>query len=81
MAVGGKNLPRQGQASFTYTLAYSKSNQTAADRPENVKPVEGIAGDALQAWLVASGVKEGAIFAWSGKVDISEYRSPLPRFV
>lgn len=57
-----KNLRRQGPASFTYTLAYSKSNQTAAHRPENVKPVEGIAGEALQAWLIASGIEAGAIF-------------------
>jgi len=57
-----KNLRRQGPASFTYTLAYSKSNQTAADRPENLKPLEGIAGEALQAWLSASGIQEGAVF-------------------
>lgn len=57
-----KNLRRQGPASFTYTLVYSKSNQTAADRPENVKPLEGIAGEALQAWLAASGIQEGTIF-------------------
>ncbi|HCE28713.1 MAG TPA: integrase [Comamonadaceae bacterium] len=57
-----KNLRRHGPDSFTYTLAYSKSNQTAADRPENVKPLEGIAGVALQAWLTASGIEDGAIF-------------------
>lgn len=57
-----KNLHRVGPCSFTYTLAYSKSNQTAADRPENVKPLEGIAGEALQTWLTASGIVDGAIF-------------------
>ena len=57
-----KNLHRVGPSSFTYTLAYSKSNQTAADRPENVKPLAGIAGEALQAWLTASGIVDGAIF-------------------
>lgn len=57
-----KNLRRQGPSSFSYTLAYSKSNQTAADRPENVKPLEGMAGEALQAWLMASGIESGAIF-------------------
>ena len=59
---GMKNLRRLGPSSFTYTLAYSKSNQTAAERPENVKPLEGIAGEALQAWLTVSGIEEGAIF-------------------
>lgn len=57
-----KHLRRRGQASFTYTLAYSKNNQTGADRPENIKPLEGIAGEALSAWLEASGIKEGLIF-------------------
>lgn len=57
-----KNLHRVGPSSFTYTLAYSKSNQTAADRPENVKPLKGIAGEALQAWLTASGIVDGEIF-------------------
>ena len=57
-----KNLRRLGPSSFTYTLSYSKSNQTAADRPENVKPLEGIAGEALQSWLTASGIKDGTIF-------------------
>ncbi|MBB6558572.1 integrase [Acidovorax soli] len=57
-----KHLRRNGPASFTYTLAHSKTNQNAADRPENHKPIEGIAGEALQAWLAASGIHEGAVF-------------------
>ena len=57
-----KNLRSHGPDSFSYTLAYSKSNQTAADRPENVKPLDGIAGEALQTWLTASGIVDGAIF-------------------
>lgn len=57
-----KLLRRNGPASFTYTLAHSKTNQNAADRPENHKPIEGIAGEALQAWLAASGIHEGAVF-------------------
>lgn len=60
-------LRKNGPASFTYTLAHSKSNQAGADRPENYKPVEGMAGEALQAWLEAAGIQEGAIFRRVGK--------------
>jgi integrase len=47
---------------FIYTLAYSKTNQTGQQRPENEKPLLGTAGTALNAWLDASGIIEGAIF-------------------
>lgn len=60
-------LRKNGPASFTYTLAHSKSNQAGADRPENYKPVEGMAGDALQAWLEAADIQDGAIFRRVGK--------------
>ncbi|GAA6119326.1 tyrosine-type recombinase/integrase [Acidovorax sp. FG27] len=57
-----KNLRRGGDGSFTYALQHSKSNQAAADRPENYKPLEGMAGEALQAWLEVAGIQDGAIF-------------------
>ena len=47
---------------FTYTLAYSKTNQAGMQRPENDKPLLGAAAAALTAWLDASGVVEGRIF-------------------
>lgn len=72
-----KNLHRVGPSSFTYTLAYSKSNQTAADRPENVKPLEGIAGEALQAWLTTSGIVTVQYSDRSGKAVTLENPSPL----
>lgn len=62
-----KNLKRNGAFSFTFVLAHSKTNQNAVDRPENYKPIEGLAGDALQAWLSAAGIIEGAIFRRVGK--------------
>ena len=46
-----RNLKRNGSSSFTFVLAHSKTNQSGTDRPENYKPIEGVAGDALQAWL------------------------------
>ena len=47
---------------FLYTLAYSKSNQAGLDLPGNHKPLLGVAAEALQAWLNASGITEGRIF-------------------
>lgn len=47
---------------FVYTLAYSKTNQAGVDRPENSKPVLGMAAEALRTWLETSGITEGRIF-------------------
>lgn len=55
-------LRRVAPQEFLYTLAHSKTNQTGMDAPDNHKPVLGAAGAALQDWLTASGIAEGAIF-------------------
>ncbi len=47
---------------YLYDLRVSKTNQSGVDRPENLKPVVGVAGAALQAWLDAAHIKDGAIF-------------------
>ena len=47
---------------FTYTLMHSKTNQAGLHRPENEKPVLGIAATAMSAWLDASEINEGRIF-------------------
>jgi integrase len=47
---------------FIYTLAHSKTNQTGTQRPENEKPLLGVAAMALAAWLEASCITEGPIF-------------------
>lgn len=57
-----KFLKRLGPGEFSYEMAFSKSNQSGFDRPENHKPVLGAAGAALEDWLLASGVKDGTIF-------------------
>lgn len=57
-----RHLRQSGPAAFIYTLAHSKTNQTGSDRPENHKPIQGMAGEAMQAWLAATGITEGAIF-------------------
>lgn len=51
-----------GPGQYVYELAFSKTNQSGADLPENTKPVLGPAGQALQAWLQRSAITEGAIF-------------------
>jgi len=55
-------LRRIGPDQYLYEMVISKTNQTGADLPENTKPVLGAAGQALSAWLQASGITEGAIF-------------------
>ncbi|MDM0116141.1 site-specific integrase [Variovorax sp. J22R133] len=57
-----ENLRRVDAKSYIYTLTHSKTNQTGAERPEDVKPLVGSAALAMQAWLAASGIKEGALF-------------------
>jgi integrase len=57
-----KFLKRVEKNRYVYNLAFSKTNQAAEDRPENHKPVIGLAGEALARWLDVSGVTEGAIF-------------------
>ena len=57
-----RHLRRVGSDAFVYTLAFSKTNQFAADRPENQKPIEGKAAEALKAWLEAADIVDGSIF-------------------
>ena len=47
---------------YVYTLHNSKTNQTGADLPENVKPLLGPGAAALTAWLEEAGITEGPIF-------------------
>ncbi len=51
-----------GERAYVFALAYSKTNQTGTDRPDNDKPIVGVAAAALEAWLAASGIRSGAIF-------------------
>lgn len=57
-----KFLKRLAPGAFSYELAFSKTNQSGVDRPENHKPVLGAAGAALEEWLSVSGILEGALF-------------------
>jgi integrase len=57
-----KFLQRVAPGKFHYELVHSKTNQSGLDRQENVKPVLGAAGEALEVWLAASDIREGALF-------------------
>jgi integrase len=57
-----KFLKRVGPDEFVYSLAFSKTNQSGLDRPDNNKPVAGAAAQALQVWLDAAGITTGPIF-------------------
>lgn len=56
------NLTRLAPGEFVYQLGWSKTNQAGADLPDNAKPVIGAAGAALEAWMKAAGIGDGAIF-------------------
>lgn len=55
-------LRRLAPGQFVYELLVSKTNQTGRATPDSNKPVLGAAGAALEAWLAASAITEGAIF-------------------
>jgi integrase len=57
-----ENVTKVGERAYVFALAYSKTNQTGTDRPDNDKPIVGVAAAALEAWLAASGIRSGAIF-------------------
>jgi len=56
------NLKKVGNRGYLYTLGHSKTNQEGKEIPGNDKPVAGMAAEALEAWLAASGVVEGLVF-------------------
>lgn len=53
---------RRTPEGFVYSLGYGKNNQEGRDRANMHKPIVGRAADALQAWLDAAGIREGALF-------------------
>lgn len=66
-----RDLRRIGPQAYIYRLEYSKTQQggvTATSTPD--KPVLDRAADALEAWLSAVGISEGAIFRrlWKDRV-------------
>lgn len=65
------DLQRVGERQYVYRLMHSKTQQSgpsANSTPE--KPVLGVAADALESWIEASGLTEGPIFRrlWKGRV-------------
>jgi integrase len=57
-----ENTRKVNDREWVYCLAHDKANQSGADRPENDKPIVGVAADALEVWLAASGIRSGPIF-------------------
>lgn len=53
---------RRVSEGFIYMLRQSKTNQHGQDRSDDAKPIVGRAALALEAWLNASGINQGAIF-------------------
>ncbi|VTU44764.1 site-specific integrase [Variovorax sp. RA8] len=57
-----ENLRRADEGGYLYTLANSKTNHSGKVKPEDVKPVVGIAAEAMEDWLKASGITSGPLF-------------------
>ncbi|QRQ83546.1 site-specific integrase [Cupriavidus oxalaticus] len=57
-----ENLTRVAPGEFVYVLGWSKTNQSGRDHADAAKPVTGAAGQALEAWLAASGIAGGPLF-------------------
>ncbi len=55
-------LTKAPDGNFSYELAFSKTQQDGADRPENHKPITGTAACSLRTWLDAASITEGPIF-------------------
>ena len=56
-------LRKVGDRQYVYRLEFSKTQQAGAKSNSTPdKPILGVAADALEAWMVASGLKDGAIF-------------------
>ena len=55
-------LQPMGPDQYVYDLRLSKTNQMGMERPENMKPVVGVAGVALAQWLAAAQITQGPIF-------------------
>ncbi len=51
-----------GPGQYVFVLGQSKTDQSAQQDPNSIKPAMGDAGAALDAWLSAAGVTAGAIF-------------------
>lgn len=61
---------RRTAEGFLYTLTQSKTNQAGAQRPGDQKPIVGSAAQALEAWLAASGIRQGPIFRRVRRGDV-----------
>ncbi|MGC4080053.1 MAG: tyrosine-type recombinase/integrase [Rubrivivax sp.] len=57
-----ENLTRVGPAAFVYRLHRSKTDQSGSAAAQADKPVVGMAGVALAAWLARSGIVDGPLF-------------------
>ena len=61
---------RRVEEGFLFRLHHSKTDQAGTQRGDQWKPVLGRAGDALKAWLEASGIRSGPLFRRIRKGDV-----------
>ena len=76
-AASTDNVKKISARTYVFTLHRSKTDQAGTSGQVNDKPIVGPAADALEDWLVRSGVKAGAIFRRIRRGDkIGEPLSP-----
>jgi integrase len=56
------NVRKVAERTYIYALHHSKTNQAGWSNKATDKPIVGPAADALDAWLMRSGIRDGAIF-------------------
>lgn len=56
------NVTRVAPGEFVYAMGWSKTNQAGSTQADIGKPVVGPAGQALEAWLAAARIEDGALF-------------------
>ena len=57
-----ENVRKVDLRSYVFTLARSKTDQTGTTGLDNVKPIVGLAADALEEWMAVCGHTTGALF-------------------
>jgi integrase len=55
-------LKAVGTDAYLYTLVHSKTNQSGTEHPDNLKPLAGVAAEAMKQWLALSQIEDGPIF-------------------
>lgn len=83
-AAAQRGPQRHGDGGYQFVLGRSKTNPTALRRPQDAKPIEGLAAEALSRWLTASGIVTGALWRRPGALALRAgfvTEAPIPKIM